>query len=37
MSRPRSRAALSQNFLRDPRLAEHLVHLAALDANDTVI
>ena len=37
MSRQRTRAALSQNFLRDPRLAEHLVHLAALDANDTVI
>lgn len=37
MSRPRTRAALSQNFLRDPRLAEYLVRLAALDANDTVI
>lgn len=37
MSRPRTRAALSQNFLRDPRLADHLVNLAALDANDIVI
>ena len=37
MSRSRTRAALSQNFLRDPRLADHLVRLAALDANDTVI
>ena len=37
MSRPRTRATLSQNFLRDPRLADHLVRLAALDANDTVI
>ncbi|MDQ2652606.1 MAG: 23S ribosomal RNA methyltransferase Erm [Chloroflexota bacterium] len=37
MSRQRTRAALSQNFLRDPRLADHLVRLAALDANDTVI
>jgi 23S rRNA (adenine-N6)-dimethyltransferase len=37
MPRQRTRAALSQNFLRDPRLADHLVHLAALDANDTVI
>ena len=37
MSRQRTRAALSQNFLRDPRLADHLVRLAALDANDTVL
>lgn len=37
MSRHRTRAALSQNFLRDPRLVDHLVRLAALDANDTVI
>ncbi|MFN8663833.1 MAG: rRNA adenine N(6)-methyltransferase family protein [Thermomicrobiales bacterium] len=37
MSHQRTRVALSQNFLRDPRLAEHLVRLAALDANDTVI
>jgi 23S rRNA (adenine-N6)-dimethyltransferase len=37
MSRQRTRAALSQNFLRDPRLAERLVRLAAFDANDTVI
>lgn len=37
MSRPRTRAALSQNVLRDPRLAEYLVRLAALEANDTVI
>ncbi len=37
MSRQRTRVALSQNFLRDPRLADHLVQLAALDANDTVI
>jgi len=37
MSRHRTRAVLSQNFLRDPRLADHLVHLAGFDANDTVI
>ena len=37
MSRQRTRAALSQNFLRDPRLADHLVRLAAFDAEDTVI
>ena len=37
MSRQRTRAALSQNFLRDPRLADRLVQMAALDASDTVI
>lgn len=37
MSRSRTRAALSQNFLRDPQVADHLVRLAALDADDTVI
>ena len=37
MAHRRTRAALSQNFLRDPRLADRLVQLAALDANDIVI
>jgi 23S rRNA (adenine-N6)-dimethyltransferase len=37
MSRQRTRAALSQNFLRDPRLADHLVQMAAFDDRDTII
>jgi 23S rRNA (adenine-N6)-dimethyltransferase len=37
MPRHRTRAALSQNFLRDSRLADRLVQLADLDSNDTVI
>lgn len=37
MPRHRTRAGLSQNFLRDPRLANRLVQLADLDANDIVI
>src|SRR5689334_1717076 len=37
MPRQRTRAALSQNFLRDPRLADHLIQMAALSAEDTVI